>query len=70
MTRDKKIRIIGAIIMLLSFFILGYVMFTMKKSVAFSAISGLLLGMGLVLVTKGESIVERFKKKQSSQKRN
>ena len=43
-------------------------MFVLKKSVAFSAISGLLMGMGLVLFTKGESIIEKFKKKQSSEK--
>lgn len=70
MTRDKKIRTIGAIIMFLSVIIMGYVMFIMKKSVAFSAISGLLMGMGLVLFTKGESIVDKFKKKRSSQKTN
>ena len=70
MTRDKKVRIIGAIIMFISLVIMGYVMFIMKKSVAFSAISGLLMGMGLVLFTKGESIVDKFKKKQSSQKTN
>lgn len=70
MTRDKKIRIIGSIIMLISVFIMGYVMFIMKESIAFSAISGLLMGIGLVLFTKGESIVDRFKKKQSSQKTN
>ena len=70
MTRDKKVRIIGAIIMFISLVIMGYVMFVLKKSVAFSAISGLLMGMGLVLFTKGESIIEKFKKKQSSQKMN
>ncbi|HKI46235.1 MAG TPA: hypothetical protein VKA08_12965 [Balneolales bacterium] len=68
MTRDLKIRIIGVIITLVSVSIMGYVVFTMKKSIAFSAVAGLLLGMGLVLVRKGEAIVERFKQANSSKK--
>lgn len=70
MSRDLKYKLIGLLLMVFGLILIAYLIFSAKKSIAISAIAGILFGIGFPFFRKGEAHIDHLKKLYTLKKKN